>query len=154
MNQYIAENKYITLINNCKNREINNYTENHHIIPKCMGGKETIALTVKEHVKAHELLMYMTFGKLSEARKKQKAPVPKGTKLSEKHKEKIGKANKGVKNGMYGKVGPFKGCKHTKESRKKISKAGKGRIVSKETRKKLSDAAINQWLKQRNLGGD
>ena len=39
--------------------------------------------------------------------------------------------NAGEKNHFYGKT-------HTKESRKKISDAGKGKIVSKETRKKLS----------------
>ena len=92
--------------------------------------------------------------KLSIARKKQKPPVPKGTKLSEEHKRKIGLANKGEKNGMYGKIGPRTGCRLTKETKQKISKAGKGRIVSEETRKKLSKEAVNQWLKQKNMGGD
>lgn len=36
----------------------------------------------------------------------------------------------------------FKGKKHTKEAREKISKANLGKIYSKETRKKISDAHI------------
>ena len=30
---------------------------NHHIVPKCLGGKETVRLTVREHIFAHELLV-------------------------------------------------------------------------------------------------
>ena len=151
INKNIAKNEYENFINNCKNRKICGYKENHHIIPKCMGGKETVILTVKEHVKAHELLMWSTFGtkyhikmaiayfnicntryftdkvdfksleyarkkhsenmtgrvvsektkqKLRIARAKQKPPRPKGFKMSEDHKKKIGDANRDKKNGI------------------------------------------------------
>jgi hypothetical protein len=36
------------------------YYENHHIIPKCFGGIETILLTAKEHFICHLLLTKMT----------------------------------------------------------------------------------------------
>lgn len=55
---------YETLINNAKslNRSKGKgiYYESHHIIPKCLGGKDTkdnlVLLTAKEHYKAHKLL--------------------------------------------------------------------------------------------------
>jgi hypothetical protein len=54
---------YNQLMLNAKNREITNYTENHHIIPKCMGGnndiKNLIKLTFREHYIAHWLLSKM-----------------------------------------------------------------------------------------------
>lgn len=43
------------------NRTINVYTESHHIIPKCMGGKDDsknlVSLTPEEHYVAHQLLV-------------------------------------------------------------------------------------------------
>ena len=38
------------------------YYESHHIIPKCMGGKEEVLLTAKEHYICHLLLCRMTTG--------------------------------------------------------------------------------------------
>ena len=37
------------------------YHERHHIKPKCMGGTETVRLTIREHIFAHELLV-MIYG--------------------------------------------------------------------------------------------
>ena len=52
---------YEKLINRSKNRVINGYTENHHIIPKCMGGTDgtnnIATLTAREHFVAHLLLV-------------------------------------------------------------------------------------------------
>lgn len=36
------------------------YYESHHIVPKCMGGTETVLLTAKEHFVCHLLLTKMT----------------------------------------------------------------------------------------------
>lgn len=51
---------YELIINRAKTRSINGYTESHHIIPKCMGGKNTkdnmVELTPKEHFICHKLL--------------------------------------------------------------------------------------------------
>lgn len=49
------------LQNRFKNKD--SYFESHHIIPKCMGGIETILLTSKEHFICHLLLCKMTTGK-------------------------------------------------------------------------------------------
>ena len=64
------ENKYnkwyYQIINRSKNRQIDGYTEKHHIIPKSMGGvnaKSNLAiLTAREHFICHWLLTKMTVG--------------------------------------------------------------------------------------------
>lgn len=38
------------------------YFENHHIIPRCMDGKETVLLTAREHFLCHWLLCKMVEG--------------------------------------------------------------------------------------------
>lgn len=52
---------YSKLIDRAKGRNLISYTENHHIIPKCMGGDNSpenlVALTPEEHYVAHQLLV-------------------------------------------------------------------------------------------------
>lgn len=61
-------NYYTSLIASALNRVLDKsvYTEKHHIIPKCMGGKDDLSnlvkLTAKEHFIAHMLLVRMTEG--------------------------------------------------------------------------------------------
>jgi hypothetical protein len=54
------EYHYNLLIERARYREIYSYTELHHIIPKCMGGKNSkenlVRLTPEEHYVAHQLL--------------------------------------------------------------------------------------------------
>ena len=51
---------YSSLINRAKTRNINTYTEQHHIVPKCLGGnnlpENLVNLTPEEHYVAHQLL--------------------------------------------------------------------------------------------------
>ena len=52
---------YNNLINRAKHRLLEGYTENHHIIPRCIGGSNDstnlVALTPEEHYVAHQLLV-------------------------------------------------------------------------------------------------
>lgn len=52
---------YENLINRSKNRVLEDYTEKHHIVPKCMGGSDEqenlVNLTPEEHYVAHQLLV-------------------------------------------------------------------------------------------------
>lgn len=52
---------YNKLIERAKNRLLEGYTENHHIIPRCINGsndvENIVALTPEEHYVAHQLLI-------------------------------------------------------------------------------------------------
>jgi hypothetical protein len=52
---------YDLLIGRAKNRLLEEYTERHHIIPKCIGGSDSsenlVSLTPEEHYIAHQLLV-------------------------------------------------------------------------------------------------
>lgn len=54
---------YYSLIEKAKSRTITEYTEEHHIIPKCIGGSDDrlnlVKLTPEEHYVAHQLLVKM-----------------------------------------------------------------------------------------------
>jgi len=64
------ENKYSTwyynIINKSKNRLLIGYKEKHHILPRCLGGKDTkdnlVELTTREHFIVHMLLCKFTVG--------------------------------------------------------------------------------------------
>jgi hypothetical protein len=57
---------YFNIIDKAKNRISNEYSEQHHILPKCMGGKNTkdnlVKLTGREHFICHWLLWKFTEG--------------------------------------------------------------------------------------------
>jgi hypothetical protein len=52
---------YDVLIERAKSRIVQGYTENHHVIPKCIGGTDNkdnlVRLTPEEHYVAHQLLV-------------------------------------------------------------------------------------------------
>ena len=57
---------YYSIITNAKNRTKDSYTEKHHIVPRSMGGDNSldnlVALTAREHFICHLLLTKMTEG--------------------------------------------------------------------------------------------
>jgi len=57
---------YDSLIEKAKNRHLDEYCEQHHIIPRCMGGTDDkcnlVNLTAREHFLAHYLLAKMHGG--------------------------------------------------------------------------------------------
>lgn len=116
---------YNLLIERAKIRILNDYTERHHIIPKCMGGnnaKENIArLTPEEHFVAHQLLVkiYPNNAKLVFA-------VLMMTRKSHNRSNKI-----------YGWI------------RRKLVETQRNKIVSLETRKKIG---LHSKGKQYSLG--
>src|SRR5258707_319526 len=54
---------YKTLMSRAIGRDLDQYTERHHILPKCMGGtndpSNIVRLTPEEHFLAHQLLVRM-----------------------------------------------------------------------------------------------
>lgn len=57
------KNHYDTLIEHARDRKIEDYTEVHHIVPRCIGGTDDktnlVRLTAREHFVAHQLLVKM-----------------------------------------------------------------------------------------------
>jgi hypothetical protein len=149
------EKHYNLLITRAQNRKLTGYSELHHIIPKCLGGKDAVtnlvALTAPEHFLAHQLLvkiypgnrdlilavhmMTVSTAKFSGARSKNKrfgwireltAKAQEGTIFTEERKAKIRKA----------KVGSTLSEDH----KQNISKGLIGTTKSEETRLKIAEA--------------
>src|ERR1700674_3310044 len=49
---------YNSIMNRARGRQLDCYTESHHVVPRCMGGEngEVVDLTPEEHYVAHQLL--------------------------------------------------------------------------------------------------
>lgn len=126
---------YNSIIQNRRNNPISKeeYGENHHIIPKCMGGnnsKENIVrLTAREHFICHWLL-YKIYRTSSLAcafynmTRNNKNGRPRYVSRSYMYAKKaraleLSKSSRGENNHFYGK-------KHTQETKDKISKLKKG----------------------------
>jgi hypothetical protein len=112
------KNIYSHLVQKAQSRELNGYGEQHHIVPKCMGGSNAknniVYLSAKEHFIAHKLLVriypnvkgvwyaLIAMGRLSQFKsrifenERQKAyAMRKGFKYSEESKKKMSLAKKG-----------------------------------------------------------
>jgi hypothetical protein len=149
---------YYQIIARAKERpKPSEYTEKHHIIPKCAGGMDTVILTFKEHWVCHHLLLKMVTGKLlgkmyyaflrmGQVTRKQKRIV--NSKMFERIKQKHCTLNSKKNHPMYGRkhseesknkmASPRKGIKFTEEHKKKISESEKGKFISEETKNKIS----------------
>jgi hypothetical protein len=57
---------YFNIINRAKPRHLTEYSENHHIVPKSLGGNNSkenlVQLTAREHFICHRLLIRMLVG--------------------------------------------------------------------------------------------
>jgi hypothetical protein len=108
------------------------YYENHHIIPRCLGGsnekENLVLLTAKEHFVVHKLLTYIYKGNRKIACAYHKMAYSNN-----------GDHIKSSRDYAYAKelisLTPV-----SKETRKKISIAGKGRKFSEEHKRKISES--------------
>lgn len=139
---------YDSLINKARSREVQTEkTEEHHILPSCLGGSDTpenmVLLTLQEHFVAHFLLakihggkLWWAFNMMSNFRKygsKKYAFLKEKVIMSEEHKNKIRVA---LLSSRHGRI-------LSQECRDKISRALKGKPkppVSDESRSKMSKA--------------
>ena len=110
---------YENLINRAKPRILEEYTESHHVIPKCIGGTDEkdnlVDLTPEEHYLAHLLLVKI---------------YPTETKL-------IYAANMMTVGTQYAK----RNNKTFGWLRRKLNSVLRERIVTQETRKRMSESA-------------
>lgn len=142
---------YSAIIDRAKTREIFDYKESHHIIPKCMGGKDTkdnlVSLTSREHYLCHWLLwkIYKT-PNLAHAFWKMMSVGPGQKRKYTSHAYKAAKdahisemkTHRGSKNHFYGKS-------HTQQTKELLSKKALSRESpwakrSEESRQKYLDA--------------
>jgi hypothetical protein len=151
MNKYTKW--YNSITENAKTRIIDGYTESHHIVPKSMGGDDSIdnkvELTAREHFICHWLLTKMTSGdahyKMLNALRIMRAESPRHQRYKTKItarvyanlKEEYSKLNSerfsGEGNGFYGKH-------HSDEAKARISAANKGRVQPLEEKERQKAA--------------
>lgn len=124
---------YDNIIKKAKTRTLEGYSENHHIIPKSLGGSDDlnniVSLTAREHFICHILLIKFTTGQ--DRHKMLHAGIlMKSTNryqnryinsrlyetIKKEYSEHFSKMQKGENNTFYGK-------KHSQETRKKMSEA-------------------------------
>lgn len=157
---------YNSIISNRKNNPLEEtvYKENHHIIPKSLGGsnkkENLVALTAKEHFVCHRLLVKMTEGndkvKMSYAIRSmmiRENPYQTRYKISSKiyesiikeTKKVIGESQKGINNPYYGKTHSDETRSLMKEKRKLQDPPMLGKTHNKKTKAKLQEANRKQF---------
>ena len=138
---------YEDLVLRGKQREVEGYIENHHIVPKCMGGTDDtdnlVKLTAREHFIAHVLLckIYPNSAKLLFAfncmcnrwgknRNAKRDYVIKKSCVYERLKvemrEKLRERMSGENNPRYGKPASNRGVPASEETRRKLSERFSG----------------------------
>jgi len=160
-NKYTA--LYFKIINSALNRCINGYTENHHIIPRSIGGSDDdsnlVSLTAKEHYIVHLLLPKMVTDSLH--KQKMWGAIWAMTRLTSKtHSgQRYIKSSifyqKAKENIDFGKGN--RGRKQSEEEIQKRANSHKGKKLSDDTKKKIGDANRGPknripWNKGRVLG--
>lgn len=171
------ESHYFKLMERARTRLLEGYSEQHHVVPRCLGGDDSVDnlvdLTAKEHYVAHQLLVKMHPGNsklvyaahmMGNTRKgsrsyswlrEQHAENLRGTKHSEETKAKMSLARKGIKKSddWKAKIGAaHKGMKRPEGTGEKISAAITGFKHSDETRAKMSEyhtGRPKEWLRGR-----
>lgn len=146
---------YFELIENSKNRNLDCYFENHHIIPKSLGGnnkKENIVkLTAREHYIAHLLLTKMCIEKKHKQKmcaaflymstvRNDHTKERYNSKLYEYHRKGISKI---LSDQMSGEGNPMYGKSHSTETKIKIGKKNSRKTLTEEGRKRKSEYTKN-----------
>jgi hypothetical protein len=147
MNKY--EKWYTSITQNAKTRSLEGYSERHHIIPRSLGGTDTVDnlvdLTAREHFICHWLLTKMYTGQdkhkmlnalrmlraenLNQKRYKTKITARVYANLKEEYSKMQSKKFSGKGNGFFGKH-------HTEEVKQRISETNKGRIQPSDEKQK------------------
>lgn len=150
----------------------NQYTEVHHITPKCMGGTNSksnlIVLTAKEHFVCHHLLcrMYPDNNRINTAfvimlnrtknktaknydlYRKKLSKARRGTKLSDETKRKLSESMQVMGKETWYRDKVSKGVKNALETtnlREKIGAGVKKKFEDVEYKKRFSESMLKQW---------
>ena len=113
-------NWYYSIVESANTRSLQGYRENHHIIPKCLGGSNNssnlAALTAREHFIVHKLLIKMTEGteksKMAFAANRMTTSIHTDYKITSLSYEYVRKAHsKAMKETFSGENNPMYGIK-------------------------------------------
>ena len=146
---------YNQIIEGGKQRLLEGYGENHHIIPRCMGGADTqdniVRLTAREHFLCHLLLVeiYPRNAKIIFAAH-MLSNTRKGFKIGARTYQTLQEANSEARKGRIAseetkrKISASRvGVKHSEKAKRRMSEAKKGKKLSQETKSKMSKAKKN-----------
>lgn len=163
---------YMNIIDFAKNRNIDVYTENHHIIPKSLGGDNSnenlVRLNAREHYICHLLLTKMTNGinkrkmlfalwrmmhgnksqKRHKINSKQYEIIKSNMSLANSEQNKGKKIPEHLRLKMIGKPSPLRGRKLSEKTKEKMRIAAKNRRSSEETKCKISNS-IKEWASKK-----
>src|SRR6056300_1126103 len=131
---------YDSIIQKAKNRILNCYKEKHHILPKCLGGKDNqenlVELTAREHFIVHMLLCKFTKGEA-----KIKMLYAFNFMSVVRNNNRNYKINSMIAQKLRSEFFANK-PKHTTESKLKMRESRLGMKLSEETRKKVGLAQL------------
>lgn len=160
---------YEALCSRALNRVLTSYTEQHHILPKSLGGSDAkhnlVRLTAREHFVAHlclalctvgkaktkMILACMWFGKFDQTSsymfskmREKRAQLLKGNTIT------LGRKlseehKKKISASLVGNTRTL-GFKHTEETKRRVGDAGRGKQRSAATRTKMSAWQIGRKL--------
>ena len=162
------ENKYKTWHDNIiakgKNRVLDCYKEKHHILPRCLGGKDNkenlVELTAKEHFMVHMLLckftvslarrsMFFALNSMMNLNNRGMRKIKYSSRTFEKVRKQCAKYLKGNKYNL-GRIPSkqtrlkisqaTKGLKKSDETRLRMSLANKGKVLSEEVKQKIANS--------------
>lgn len=132
------------------------YVEKHHILPKALGGTDLksniVKLTAREHFICHVLLVKMTQGDdkrrmafalsmMCKSTLKHQRYLPRSSRWFESIREQSVLLRRGLKHKSHS-----SGWKQSDETKKKISLAHKGKVMTMHTRELLSKAHTGKTL--------
>jgi hypothetical protein len=168
---------YNQIVERAKNRQLEDYKERHHVIPRCLGGdnnkENLVELTAREHFLCHRLLceiypnnhklwyalFLMAIGKqktkkyhyVISSRLYEKIKIEWQSKVKNKPKPggfMSGEIRQKISESNKGKS-RNKGSKFSKETKQKISEAKKGKSLSKQHIENLKIGLKNRkkWIK-------
>ena len=147
---------YNSIIQKANNRTISTYKEKHHILPRCLGGKDNqenlVELTAREHFIVHMLLCKFTKGQAKRSMlyafkcmcyyKKDGRDYKINSRIAQKLRSQLKFSKKHKINlSLVKKAKPSnrKGKKASKKTIEKLRLSHLGKQLSKETKQKLSE---------------
>lgn len=142
---------YNELIERAKGRELDVYTELHHIIPRCMGGEDKLSnlveLTYREHFIAHWLLhrIHPNSKELAYA-----FTAMKMDKHGNRTTSKWTPSSRQLEELKLAYIQGRTGSSHSKETRKKISEGNKGNVSHNKGKK--APRRVKQKMSEAKLG--